>query len=569
MGFDPTLPFVLLDDASPGGGVRLFTGLSGTVEADDPDGVAPALARLRETRRRHTAGFISFEAGYALEPKLRPLFRPRADGLPLLWFGLFDHVTTQFDWPDAGAAEVSALSPDIDAVAYGTAFDRIAAYIAAGDIYQANLTFASTMETHGHPIALYRALRAAQAGAYGALIHTGSTWILSFSPELFFTLEGGRLTAKPMKGTSPRGGSAVEDAEAAAALRADPKNRAENLMIVDLLRNDLSRVAKPGSVETPRLFDVESYPTIHTMTSTVTATLGDGLDAIDVLAALFPCGSVTGAPKIRAMEVIAEVEAAPRGLYTGSIGHIAPDGDAAFNVAIRTLTLAGGRVRFGMGSGIVADSTAADEWAECFAKAAFLTADRRPFDLIETMRMEDGAIPLLDRHLARLRASATRFGFAFDEAAIREMLQGTGDGRIRLLLAPSGAVAVQCSPLPASPAEPVAAKIVPLPVREGDWRLRHKTTDRAFYDDARQASGAFEVLFTRPDGHLTEGSFTNVFVERDGKLLTPASPLLPGILRAELLDTGRAIEADLSAADLTGSFFIGNALRGLLRARLA
>ncbi len=256
--------------------------------------------------------------------------------------------------------------PAIDEAGYARRVADILALIAAGEIYQANLTFAAEVAVRGHPVHLYRRLRAAAAAPFGALIHTGTAWVLSLSPELFFSLDAGRLTARPMKGTAARGGTRAADDAAAAALAADPKNRAENLMIVDLLRNDLARVAEPGSVAVPALFAVERYPTLLQMTSTITATTT--ASPVDVLRAIFPCGSITGAPKIRAMAAIAAVEAAPRGLYTGAIGFVA-GGDASFNVAIRTLVIdRRGRARIGLGAGIVADSDAAAEWRECLSQ---------------------------------------------------------------------------------------------------------------------------------------------------------------------------------------------------------
>jgi para-aminobenzoate synthetase/4-amino-4-deoxychorismate lyase len=392
--------------------------------------------------------------------------------------------------------------------------------------------------------------------------------LLSFSPELFFHLDARRITARPMKGT------AGPDTDPA-ALAADPKQRAENLMIVDLIRNDLSRVAEPGSVAVPDLYTIETYPTVHQMTSTVTATLAEGRDAVSVLEAAFPCGSITGAPKLRAIAIAAEVEQGPRGLYTGAIGRLDASGEAAFNVAIRTLVIEReGRATIGLGSGIVADSDAASEWRECLAKGAFIAAAMTPFDLIETMRFDpvDG-IADLSAHLERMKASADLFGFPFNRHDLRNELQAATfrlrvPSRLRLLLAKSGKVAIEARPLPIAPGGPVAVPIVPLPVADDDFRLRHKTSDRAFRDHAR--GGRFEVVFVRADGLLTEGSYTNLFVERDGVLLTPplARGLLPGILRARLIAEGRAIEADLTAADLVDGFWIGNAVRGLLRARL-
>jgi para-aminobenzoate synthetase/4-amino-4-deoxychorismate lyase len=297
------------------------------------------------------------------------------------------------------------------------------------------------------------------------------------------------------------------------------------------------------------------------------------------LEALFPCGSITGAPKVRAMEVIAEVEADPRGPYTGAIGMLAPDGSAAFNVAIRTLVLEEGRseARIGLGSAVVADSTAEGEWQECLAKAAFLTLDQPSFDLIETMRFEpEEGIIRLEEHVARLGASARALGFAFDRHALRNELHAatfrlTALSRVRMMLGRSGATAIEVTRLPETPAEPVTVRVIPLPVDPADFRLCHKTTDRAFYDAARREAGAFEVIFVRPDGLLTEGSFTNLLVPRKGKLATPplSLGLLPGIYRAMLIESGEAVETMLTADDLEGEFFLANDLRGLIKARLA
>ena len=584
MAFDPHLPFVLLDDARPAGSAsaKLFTAPVEIIVANDPAEVSAAFDRLRSASARGlwAAGFAAFEAGYALEDRLAARFR--RPGSPLLWFGLFERrqslTSDQVLALTAGRAAITNWGPRIAEADFRSAFDRAKALIAAGDVYQVNLTFPADISYDGHPLALYGRLRQAQRAPYGAVINTGNDWHLSLSPELFFTLAGGVLTARPMKGTVARFPQPAPDRAAARALAADAKNRAENLMIVDLLRNDLSRVSEAGSVAVPKLFEVETYPTLHTMTSTVTAKLQRGLHPIDVFRAIFPCGSVTGAPKIRAMEVIADLEPAPRGVYTGSIGFIAPDGDAQFNVAIRTLSsTANGQAVIGLGAGIVADSEASAEWTECLAKGAFLDRTDHPvFDLFETMRWEprEGMLRL-DRHIARLKASARYHGFPLNSHLIGNLLQQSVAGypgalRIRLMLSASGELAVHASPAPVNPPDPVPVALTALPLRPTDPRLAHKTTNRAFYDDARRSSGAFEVLFVAPDGQLTEGSFTNIFVERDGRLLTPPidAGLLPGVLRAELLATGRAIESRLTAADLSHDVFIGNSLRGLLRARL-
>lgn len=578
---DDSAPFVLLDDLRVDGGpARLYRAPVETIVAERIDHVAPALARIRAALAagQHVAGYLTYEAGVAFEPRLASL--DRGQTAPLLWFGAFDDVAL-IDraavadlLPDPRGAWAGRPVPRVDAAAYCAAFNCVADYIVAGDIYQANLSLRADVPVVGHPLALYARLRGSGAGGWGGVVHTGHDWLLSTSPELFFTLTGGTLVARPMKGTTPRGATPADDAARIVALLADPKERAENLMIVDLLRNDLSRVAEAGSVKVPALFDVESYPTLHTLTSTITARLRAGSDAVDVLAAIFPCGSITGAPKIRAMEVIAAIEDAPRGSYTGSLGWLSPDGDAAFNVLIRTLAIRDGRAKLGLGSGVVADSDAASEWRECLAKGAFVTRDMPDVALIETMAFAPASgVRLRARHRARLAASAAAFGFdtARVDAAIDAAIAGlTEPARLRLTLDQEGAVAVAVAPMPPPLAEATVA-LAPLPVAAHDYRLRHKTTDRGFYDAARAGAGTDEVVFVDPAGFVTEGSFTNVFVDRGGVLLTPPATrgLLPGVLRAELIATGCAVEADLTPADLADGFLIGNALRGLIPARLA
>jgi para-aminobenzoate synthetase/4-amino-4-deoxychorismate lyase len=577
-------PFVLLDDARAGGGARFFQKPVEIITARSMADVRPALRRLRETKARglHAAGFISYEAGLALEPKLHGLLRsPAGDDPPLLWFGLFEACEDMKDvqalLPDPRSAWLTQPRPLVESSDYEEAVGRAKQHIRAGDVYQANLTFAAEVLTGGSPLAIYASLRQRARAGHSALLFTGEHWLLSCSPELFFTLEEGRVTTRPMKGTAERGATPAEDAAAIEALASDPKQRAENLIIVDLLRNDLSRVSRPGSVKVPALFAVETYPTVHQMTSTVTSLLEEGRDVVDVLEALFPCGSITGAPKIRAMEIIAGLEEHDRRVYTGSIGSIAPDGDASFNVAIRTLTMKAGEKRalMGLGSGIVADSEAAAEWRECLAKGAFVYDPARSFDLIETMRFDphDG-ISDIERHLGRMKASAEALGFAFDRHDARNELQAAtfrlrDQKKLRLLLSPSGALAIEVRPLPERP-KIAGVAIAPLPVPQDDFRLSHKTTDRAFYDEAREQAGAFEVVFEDQAGFLTEGSFTNIFAERDGKLVTPplSRGLLPGVLRERLLHSGEAVEGDLVAADLVSGFYLGNAVRGLIPAIL-
>lgn len=584
---EPSRPFVLLDDAREAGAepARLYAGPVEIIETRDPEEVRSCLDRLRTAQRRglHAAGFLSYEAGHALEPKLAPLrISPPSEAPPLLWFGLFETFETieASRIPERLLDPVSAWAgppkPLIERSDYKAAVARVKAHIEAGDIYQANLTFAAKVATAGDPRALYANIRRRARAGHGGLVFTGAHWLLSFSPELFVSVEDGVVTARPMKGTARRRSDDAEDRAAAAALRADPKQKAENLMIVDLLRNDLSRVSRPGSVKVPALFDVETYPTVHQMTSTVVSELEEGVGPIDLVETIFPCGSITGAPKIRAMELIADIERQPRHVYTGAIGRVAPDGEASFNVAIRTITLQVGKERglMGLGSGIVADSRAGDEWRECLAKGAFVHDGERSFDLIETMRFDplDG-VAELESHLQRMKASAETFGFPFDRHETRNELQAATfrlrEARVlRLLLSPSGAVAIETRPLPPPPPEPVRVAIVPRGVGAADFRLRHKTSDRSLYVESRRNAGTFEIVFEDEAGFLTEGSFTSLFVERDGKLVTPplSRGLLPGVLRGRLIAEGKAEEGDVVAGDLAGGFYVGNAVRGLIPA---
>ncbi|WP_022688056.1 aminodeoxychorismate synthase component I [Sphingomonas phyllosphaerae] len=576
----PLAPFVLLHDARCGGAAaRLYRDPRRIVAAHTPAEVADVLATVRGWEGA-AAGFLSYGAGAAFEPAAAA---EPASPTPLAWFGLFDgheEIADVAAWlPDPAGARTGTPAPETALAAYRAMFEATQALIRAGDLYQLNLTFRARVPFTGDPLSLYARLRETAGAGWSAVVATGTQTILSLSPELFFALDGDALTCRPMKGTARRHADPATDLAIARALAADAKQRAENLMIVDLMRNDLSRVALPGSVAVPALFSVERYPTVHQMTSTVTATRAPEQDAVDVIEALFPCGSITGAPKVRAMQAIAAIEqGSPRGIYTGAIGRIDADGSAAFNVAIRTLLIEDGadHAMIGIGGGIVADSRAEDEWDEALAKAAFLTRDTRTVDLIETMAFdpEEGLLRI-ERHLTRLRASADVLGYSFDRHDVRNELQAATfrlrkPARVRLLVSRTGAIAIEVAAAPPPPDRPLRVMLVPLPVGTRDWRLRHKTSDRRFYDAARAASGADEVVFVAPDGRVTEGSFTNVFVTRGDTLVTPrAGPLLPGVLRGEMLEDGRAIEGDLFAADLADGLFVGNALRGLMPAALA
>lgn len=580
-------PFLLFDDArADGAPCRLYESPIGEIVAHEIDEIAPALARLRAAvaSGKHVAGWIAYDAGYALEAKLRPLAR-RLGTVPMLWFGLFDRYRIldaeqrAAFLGDPAAAWLGPPRPRIERAAYLAAAARVKEHLFAGDYYQANLTFGCDVALTGPPLAAYAQMRARSNAGWGGMIRHPGGWLLSLSPEQFFVVRKGVIEAKPMKGTAPRRADPAADRAEAEAVAADPKQRAENLMIVDLLRNDLARVAEPGSVAVPELFAIESFPTVHQMVSRVTARLAADVDAVGVLETLFPCGSITGAPKIAAMAALRQLEPEARGAYTGSMGWIDPGGDAAFNVLIRTLELEenAGIARLGLGSGLVVDSVVEDEWAECLLKGKFVASDPAEFDLIETMRFDpEVGIADLDRHLDRLGGSAARFAFPFNRHSARNELQAATFCRqepamLRLLLSPKGTMAIELKPIPEVPHQPVEVAVRPLPVAADDIRLGHKTTARAFMEAARVEGGKYETIFVTPEGHVTEGSYTSIFVERDGKYLTPpiARGLLPGLLRARLIEEGKAKESDLTVDDLAGGFYIGNAVRGLIKARLA
>ncbi len=609
-----TAPFILFDDASDGTGgsegageALYFEAPARVFAAHRPGEVTRALADAQaalDTKGGTLAGMIAYEAGLALEPRLASLAEARHGAAgPLVWLALFEHEPERIPaqalpaWlaeRSRGHASLGPLDPQLSPGGYAAAFDEVREAILAGDIYQANLTYPLAGSYRGDPLALYAELRPAARAGYGALLFDGTHYLASLSPEMFFKSDGRAVDAKPMKGTRPRLADPAADHAMAAELAGCAKDRAENLMIVDLMRNDLARVAEPGSVTVEAPFAIESYPSVHQMVSHVRARLSPGVGAMDLVKALFPCGSITGAPKIRAMEVIARHERDLRGPYCGAIGRIGPDGTAAFNVAIRTLRLTPienetGTAVLGVGSAIVADSKAMTERRECEVKAGFARASSSELsapacDLIETMLFEpELGVLHLERHLERMKQSALALGHEFDRHAARNQIQALcfeleAPAKLRLLASRKGAIALETGPLPSEPEGPLKCAALPHPLDPSDWRLRHKTSDRGFYDEALAAArslGAQEAVLVREDGLVTEGCYTNIFVDPEGTgdkgmLLTPRAGLglLPGILREHLIEQGRALEAELTLDDLAGGFWLGNSVRGLVAAKL-
>ena len=574
-------PYVLLDDQITGD-VRLFADPVDVITLYEAAEISQAFEALQAYRARgyYLAGYLAYELGYLLEPKLAPLLPARRD-TPLLQFGVFnapDRAVPKALKSNATAPAIN-LTPDWTQDDYLSRYTRVMDYIRAGDVYQINLTFPMRGSYEGDPLALYAALRARQPVHYGGVIALeDGPDIVSLSPELFFKTSGQNITMQPMKGTLKRNADSAVDIAARDAMAKDEKSRAENLMIVDLLRNDLSRIAARGSVKVPALFNLESYPTLHQMTSTVTAKLRGDVDFKSLFQSLFPCGSVTGAPKIRAMEIIKELEEHPRGAYCGAMGYIDPPqtgGNSCFNVGIRTLTLLDGVVRYNVGSGVVLDSIGTDEYAECLLKAKVM--DNAAPQLIETFaQYPDGTRPLWPRHKARLFASAQALGYPCDIVAIEQGLPAPNgrELRLRIALNPTGDFDIGCEDL-IELDEPLRLSISKNPLSVDVQETRHKVSARDFYDGERARvkalTGADEVLFINGSGQLCEGSFTNLFMRDGDHLDTPHRDcgLLPGILRESLLDNGEAVEAILYSKDLIGGvIYVGNSLRGLMRAKL-
>lgn len=617
--------FALLDDCQATAAhptSRLYEDFVCECRCDDPAGLDEVWATADRHLRAglHAVVLADYEWGVRLQQAL-PAHAGGAGRLRILLFATLHHLSAVEveDWlqaradaegPGGAPAGVQDLHANVDRAGFDAAIARIHAAIAAGETYQVNYTHRLDFRAFGSPLSLYRRLRARQPVAFGALIALpseaeaeaeASTHVLSCSPELFLRNHGGRLQAKPMKGTAARSATAEADRAARHQLADDTKNRAENLMIVDLLRNDLGRVAATGSVRVPALFEVETHPTVFQMTSTIAATLPPATSFPELLRALFPCGSITGAPKQRTMQHIAALESAPRGLYTGALGWVdapvaAACGDFCLSVAIRTLVLGApladpalGRLRpgsIGIGAGIVIDSQADEEYQECRLKARFLTGLDPGFALIETLHAtRDEGIRHLELHLARLAASAGCLGFGLPLVPIRLALDAqrlalpaATPFRLRLTLHHDGRFDLVAAPLEPLAAGPVTLLLAATAVDGNDPLLRHKTTWRVDYDAAVAEAvrrGAFDMLFCNRDGFLTEGGRSNLFVRLDGEWLTPplAAGVLPGVLRSVLLQdpAWRAREAWLRPADLARAerIVVCNALRGALEARLA
>jgi len=566
------------DDLRPGSerSFRLVDPI-GVVEARRASEVPQILEAAESAARRGlwAGGFVAYEAAPGLDPELSVRVRSPDDpfaALPVAWFALFERMEDvdpleplTVEPPAAGA---TPWRPSVDRATYDAAIERIRELIAAGHTYQVNHTLRLRAAIAGDARGFYRDLCLAQRGGYAAFVDLGRYRVLSASPELFFRIDGSRITTRPMKGTAPRGRWLAEDEAIRAALLASEKERAENAMIVDLLRNDLGRVCVTGSVEVERMFETERYETVWQLTSTIAGELGHGVSIPDVFRSLFPSGSVTGAPKVRTTRIIADLEGSARGPYCGAIGYLAPPGSseprANFNVAIRTVVLDAQTqtAEYGVGGGVTFDSSAEGEYEEVLAKTRVLTSARPAFELFETIYHgpEEG-FRHLDEHLDRLAGSATYFGFRFDrETALAAMKDAVAELAapcvVRLTLAREGTVDVKAREAAPPDAGPVRVGLDDQPVDPSDPWLFHKTTRRAPYERRRERRpDVDDVLLVNTDGAVTESTIANLAVRIDGAWCTPPveAGLLPGTFRAVLLREGRLTERHLTVAQLGGA----------------
>ena len=571
------------------GQAHVLSGLQERITAYSAEELQTAFARIERARLSGAwvALLLEYELGEWLEPALSstiPDYRDPAKKTPRLTALVFDtmHLETPWSADNTDQACIVSMLPGVSKSQYVDRIDKIHHWIAQGDVYQVNTTFPMQVQTIGNAETLYRKIAQKHPVAFAAFIEDESRTVLSFSPELFLQRTGQTLSTRPMKGTAPRASNPAEDERIGHALQSSEKNRAENLMIVDLLRNDLGRIAHPGTVRAQPLFSLEKYPSVWTLTSTIQAEIPDDTSLETILTALFPCGSVTGAPKISAMQRIQQTESSTRGLYCGSLGWLAPNGDFALNVAIRTLVIdPQGLGTYHVGGGIVHDSVAEEEWQECFWKARILSQDQP--SLIETMRTDMlGNIELLDLHLDRLEASANALSF---QLPLREKLRESitfevktalchadkqAALRVRLLLDSTGSCNIETAPLPKLEGIPniAAASLV---LHSDHPLLQHKTTFRPWYAEATAWLTThhtyFDLIFFNERGEICEGSRSNIYIKKNGQWVTPALScgLLGGVYRRHLINQHGIKEGTLTRADLENpgaEIRLSNGLRG-------
>ena len=555
---------------------RLYEHPREVIAISDAAAFSNSLLRIEEhiSTGGEAAGLLHYEAGYAMEPILSPLLSKQTG--TLLWFGLYGNASVfdeiYFPASEPGD-EIESLAAAMTRNQYFEKLDEIRELIAAGEVYQINFTHPVHFHLRGSAWRLFVDLCRRHPVPYASFINTGDQQIVSLSPELFFRIENGHITVKPMKGTAPRGFTLADDDQRGKELAVSEKNRAENVMIVDLMRNDLSRICRAGTVKATRLFKVERFPSVWQMTSTIEGELVDRCTIEDIFRALFPSGSVTGAPKIRAMQHIARLEMSERGVYTGAIGYFAPS-EAHFSVPIRTAVVHEGEGIMGVGSGITHDSSPAGEWEECEWKIAFLTRSVPEFELLETL-IWDGEYRLLDEHLERMKASAVYFRFEFDEHKVRGALRdlaarmGSAAQRVRVTTTRDGNIRIERRELSANRFGRV--RISNAQVSSKDHFLYHKTTHRDVYDRELAAALSAEcddALFFNEREELTEGAIHNVFIVKDGVWKTPPIQcgLLPGTYRRQFLRECHDVREEILTLDdlmRAEKIYLCNSVRGM------
>ncbi|MEC0343925.1 aminodeoxychorismate synthase component I [Peribacillus frigoritolerans] len=549
------------------------------ITAHSIEDVLPQFQKVQEAieQGNYAAGYVSYEAAPAFEQSFKV-----KDGakMPLLWFGIFDKPEEGIPGKVAEAFHLAEWQSETDSNAYRSGFQRIKSEIKKGNTYQVNYTMRLQSQFEGDDFAFFERLKRAQRSNYSAYLNVGSHRILSASPELFFRWEDGQLITRPMKGTVKRGTTLKGDQLNAEWLAASEKNQAENYMIVDLLRNDLGMIAEPGSVEVPQLKAIEKYPTVWQMTSTITADTNPGTTIIDIFKALFPCGSITGAPKIKTMEIIADIENSPREVYCGAIGFITPESEAVFNVPIRTVVIdkETGKAEYGVGGGITWDSELSEEYDEAFLKAKLLTVERPAYKLLESIKLSDGEYYLLNDHIDRMKRSAEYFDYRFSELYLRDRLQKYAEinhgtlQKVRVLLHENGEIEVLGQAI--KPLDPeFKAILAEAPISSANPFLFHKTTNRDVYEGFQMNNPDFQdVLLWNEEGFITEFTNGNVVVKINGDLYTPPveSGLLAGTFRQELIRKKEIKVKSISKADLNNAeeiWFI-NSVRGKFKVNL-
>jgi para-aminobenzoate synthetase / 4-amino-4-deoxychorismate lyase len=554
-------PLLTFEFADSNGNIKPYTFQNpvSVITASMVEDVLPSFQLVQEAvdKGYYAAGFLSYESA----PAFDPAFKVKSGGsFPLLWFGIFS-APEHSQLCSLSDFAVSEWKPSISMDEYNQGINSIKKSIQFGDTYQTNYTIRLHSQFTGDGLAFYNRLRQAQNSNFCAYVHTGEQSILSASPELFFHLEHGKITTRPMKGTVKRGASSAEDTANAEWLYQSEKNRAENLMIVDLLRNDLGMIAQSGSVNVEKIFEIEQYPTVHQMTSTISAKVSETTSIVDIFKALFPCGSITGAPKISTMNIIADLENEPRDVYCGAIGYITPNNEAIFNVPIRTVLIdhKTGNAVYGVGGGVTWDSTSEGEYNEILAKAMLLEEKPTKFQLLESLLLENGDYFLLEEHLKRLENSAQYFGFRCQVERIKKSLKEFGDKnhtgllKVRLLLAKNGDLTIEGQTITQQKAV-LKVTLADEPVDKTNPFLYHKTTNREIYAkyQKQKTQEAFDVLLWNQDGELTEFTNGNIVLEIEGNLCTPPvkSGLLAGTFRDRLLQIGEIHEKTLTKSDL-------------------